>query len=61
LSADLLSGEIVGTITDPDLEGVASGAVFGSSLYVNNARYNTFPEPDTEYWLTKLRIRPKKK
>ena len=61
LSADLLSGEIVGTITDPDLDGVASGAVFGSSLYVNKARYNTIPEPDTEYWLTKLRIAPKKR
>jgi hypothetical protein len=36
---------------------VASGAMFGNSLYVNNARYYTFPEPDTEYWLTKLSIR----
>jgi sugar lactone lactonase YvrE len=64
LDKDYLSGTLVKTITDPDLDGVASGAIFGSSLYVNNARYNLFdigpPPPDTPYWLTKLRIRPKK-
>ena len=57
-----LSGTLVDTITDPDnLDGVASGAIFGNSLYVNNARYTTFPEPNTPYWLTKLNTRPKKK
>ena len=57
-----LSGTLVDTITDPDnLDGVASGAIFGNSLYVNNARYTTFPEPNTPFWLTKLNIRPKKK
>lgn len=55
-----LSGTLVETITDPDLDGVASGAIFGSSLYVNNARYTIFPEPETPFWLTKLSIRPKK-
>ena len=59
LSSDLAIGEIVGTITSPNLDGVASGAVFGSSLYVNNARYSTFPQPDTEYWVTKLSTRIK--
>lgn len=59
LSSDLLSGEIVGTITDPQMDGIASGAVFGSSLYVNNARYTTLPQPDTGYWVTKLSIRPR--
>jgi hypothetical protein len=55
------SGRLVETITDPDnLDGVASGAIFGSDLYVNNARYATFPDPGTPYWLTKLRIRPGK-
>lgn len=38
LSKDMLSGELSEFITDPDLDGVASGAIFGSSLYVNNAR-----------------------
>ncbi len=61
LSKDLLSGTIVETITDPDLlDGVASGAIFGSSLYVNNAKYFEFPEPTTEYFLSKVRIRPGK-
>jgi hypothetical protein len=31
--------------------------MFGNSLYVNNARYATFPGPDTEFWLTKLNIK----
>ena len=61
LGKDYLSGTLVKTITDPaNLDGVASGAIFGSSLYVNNARYTDFPMPDTEYWVTKLKIRPKK-
>ena len=60
LSDDLLSGEIVGTITDPDnLDGVASGAIFGSSLYVNNARYRPDPLPsDFPFWVTRISIRP---
>ncbi len=59
LDKDYLSGKLVDTITDPDnLDGVASGAIFGSSLYVNNARYATFPDPTTPYTLTKIRIRP---
>jgi hypothetical protein len=56
LDKEMLTGTRVGIITDPDMDGVASGAMFGNSLYVNNARYNTFPGPDTEYWLTKLDI-----
>jgi hypothetical protein len=63
LDKDYLSGTLVEEITDPDnLDGVASGAIFGSSLYVNNARYATPfpPAPDTPFWLTKLKIRPKK-
>ncbi len=56
LDKDWLSGEFLGTITDPDLDGIASGARFGNSIYVNNARYLVPPEPDTEYWITKLDI-----
>jgi len=56
LDKGLLTGTLLGTITDPDLDGVASGALFGGSLYVNNARYRTFPEPDTEYWVTRLSV-----
>ncbi len=61
LDKDLLSGTIVNTITDPDLlDGVASGAIFGNSLYFNNAKYFEFPEPTTEYFLSKVPIRPGK-
>lgn len=58
LDKEMLTGTRVAIITDPDLDGVASGALLGSSLYVNNARYTTFPQPDTAYWLTKLSIKP---
>jgi len=63
LDKDYLSGTLVDEITDPEnLDGVASGAIFGNSLYVNNARYATPfpPAPDTPFWVTKLKIRPKK-
>lgn len=62
LADDMLTGNLVGAITDPDLDGIASGALHGDSLYVNNARYSDYPgclpAPDgcTEYWITKLNI-----
>ncbi|TXS95934.1 hypothetical protein FV139_00005 [Parahaliea maris] len=58
LDKALLQGRLVGYITDPDnLDGVASGAILGDSLYVNNAHYTTYPEPDTPYELTKLKLK----
>ena len=61
LDDDMLTGTLLGTITDPALDGVASGGLHGDSLYVNSARYNTvFVEealtPDTPFWITKLNI-----
>jgi outer membrane protein assembly factor BamB len=56
LDEDMLTGNLVGTITDSDMDGVASGAMHGDSLYVNNARYWDYPGPPTEYWVTKLNI-----
>lgn len=56
LDKGMRSGKLSGTITDPDLDAVASGAILGNSLYVNNARYSEFPGGDTPYWITKLRI-----
>ncbi|MDO8861638.1 hypothetical protein Q6D67_07980 [Haliea sp. E1-2-M8] len=56
LDKDMFTGTRVGVIIDPDMDGVASGAMHGNSLYVNNARYSTFPGPDTEYWLTRVNI-----
>jgi hypothetical protein len=44
LDKEMITGEFVGTITDPNMSGVASGALFGKSLYVNNAHYDAFDE-----------------
>ncbi len=55
LDKGYLSGALVKTITDPsNLDGVASGAIVGNSLYVNNARYVVAfpPPPDTPFWVT---------
>lgn len=41
LDKEMLTGKFVGTITDPNMNGVASGALFGKSLYVNNAHYDS--------------------
>jgi sugar lactone lactonase YvrE len=57
LDKEMLKATLVGIITDPDMDGVASGAIFGNSLYVNNARYYDFPVPENKYWITKLDIR----
>jgi sugar lactone lactonase YvrE len=56
LDKGMLSGDIEGIITDPELDDVASGAIFGNSLYVNNARYSQYPWVGTEFWITKLNI-----
>ena len=58
LDKSMLSGRRLRTITDPDhLNDVASGAIFGNSLYVNNPRYQIFPpKPNTKYWITKLKL-----
>jgi sugar lactone lactonase YvrE len=62
LADDLLTGTNMGTITDPETDFLASGALHGDSLYLNNARYFNFPgclpEPDgcTQYWITKVNI-----
>jgi sugar lactone lactonase YvrE len=56
LDEDMLTGNRVGMITDSGMDGIASGAMHGDSLYVNNARYSDFPGLPTEYWVTKLNI-----
>ena len=57
LDKGMFTGALVGKITDPgNLDGVASGALFGKSLYVNNARYVENPDlpPFGVNWVTKL-------
>jgi len=49
LSADLSSGLITETITDPAFRVPTTVARFGNSLYAVNARFGTVPTPDTEY------------
>ena len=48
LDKGLLSGTLVGKISDSNMSGVASGALFGKSLYVNNAHYDSCCEVDEE-------------
>lgn len=50
-----LTGDLQGIITDPNMDGVASGALFGKSLYVNGARY--FADLVSEKWIAKLDTR----
>ncbi len=54
LSEDMLTGEFLGSITDPGMDGVASGSFFGNFLYVNNARYSA--PLGSAQWITKLNI-----
>lgn len=58
LDKEMLTGEFVGVINDPSMSGVASGALFGESLYVNNAHYDAYDEEGnllySERWITKL-------
>lgn len=49
MSADWLSGTVVGTVSDPDFDVPTTLAAQGSRLYAVNARFNTPPTPDTEY------------
>ncbi len=56
LDDDMLTGTLVGKIIDSDMDGVASGAMHGDSLYVNNARYLDFPGLPTTYDITRIDI-----
>jgi sugar lactone lactonase YvrE len=52
LDKEMLTGNFVGTIHNPNMNGVASGALFGKSLYVNNAHYDAgyFDEDGNLVW-----------
>ena len=55
LSHGLTSGQIVGTITDPDFDIPTTVDSFGKSLYAVNARFTTAPTPTTTYTVVKTR------
>ena len=49
LNQDLTAGAIKRTIADPKFRVPTTLALFGSSLYAVNARFDTPPTPATEY------------
>jgi sugar lactone lactonase YvrE len=49
------AGRLVATHTSPDFDIPTTVAAFGPWLYLPNARFNTPPEPDTPYWVTRIR------
>jgi streptogramin lyase len=54
----LRSARQVGTITSPNLDVPTTVAFQAGRLWAVNARFNTPPTPDTEYWITRLPARP---
>lgn len=49
------SGRVVRTITSADFDIPTTVAAFGRGLYLPNARFSTPPQPDTKYWVTRVR------
>lgn len=49
------SGVLVDTLTSPDFDVPTTVAAFGPWLYLPNARFTSPQEPDTEFWVTRIR------
>ena len=59
LDSQLTAGSVLGTITDPGLDGPTTATVAAGRLWAVNARFGTIPPPpDKEYWITQLPLRP---
>jgi len=58
LGSHLTSARFLGTLTSDSLDVATTGVVAAGRLWVVNARFNTPPTPDTEYWITRLPARP---
>jgi hypothetical protein len=54
LSDDLLSGTLVDTLTPDGVDVPTTAAFIAGRLWLVNARFNTTPTPDTDYWLTRV-------
>ncbi|MEH0934287.1 SMP-30/gluconolactonase/LRE family protein [Micromonospora psammae] len=54
LDPSFTSGVVQRESTDPRLRVPATGDLFGSGLYVVNARFDTEPTPDTDYDIVRL-------
>jgi hypothetical protein len=50
------SGHVVRTITHPDFDVPTTVARTRGSLFLPNARFTTPPMPDTDYWVTRVRL-----
>jgi hypothetical protein len=50
----LLSGDVVAQLTDTSFDVPTTVALLRHSLYAVNARFNTPPTPETDYWITRV-------
>jgi hypothetical protein len=58
LGAKLESASLLGLITSADLDIPTTAAFAAGRLWAVNARFTTPPEPDTDYWITRLPTSP---
>lgn len=54
LAPDLLSGTVVGELTDPDFDIPTTVARFGDGLYAVNARFSSGSSPDLSYSIVRV-------
>jgi hypothetical protein len=58
VSKGLLRARLIGEITSPGLSVPTTATVTLGKLWVVNARFGTPPTPTTEYWISRLPLRP---
>jgi hypothetical protein len=58
LAACLTSGVVLGDLTDPSLDFPTTATVAAGRLWAVNLRFFTPPGPTTQYWITRLPLRP---
>lgn len=58
LSNSSRHARLVGEITSPDLSVPTTATTALGALWVVNARFGTPPTPTTDYWITRLPLRP---
>lgn len=58
LGSELESADLLGSISSPELDIPTTAAFSAGRLWAVNARFSTPPEPDTEYWITRLPTSP---
>jgi hypothetical protein len=58
LGFGLKSARLVGEITSPGLDFPTTATFAAGKLWAVNARFSTPPTATTEYWITKLKVKP---